>query len=42
MTRIGVKDTLSECGTNKELLEKFQMSSIFIEEAVKKVMKRKL
>jgi len=36
MARVGIKDTLNECGTNKEFLEKFQMSSIFIEEAVKK------
>lgn len=41
MLRIGIKDVFSECGTNKELLEKFQMSSSHIAEAVKKVMERK-
>ena len=41
MLRIGIKDVFSECGTNKELLEKFQMSSSHIVEAVKKVMERK-
>ncbi len=41
MLRIGIKDVLNECGTNKELMEKFQMSSNYIMESVKKVMKRK-
>lgn len=41
MFRIGIKDVLNECGTNKELMEKFQTSSKYITEAAKKVMKRK-
>ena len=41
MLRIGIKDVLNECGTNRELMEKFQMSSNYIVESVKKVMKRK-
>ncbi|MHB9129408.1 MAG: transketolase family protein, partial [Candidatus Humimicrobiaceae bacterium] len=41
MLRIGIKDVFNECGANKELLEKFQMSSTHIAEAVKKVMERK-
>ncbi|MHB1347552.1 MAG: transketolase family protein [Candidatus Humimicrobiaceae bacterium] len=41
MLRIGIKDVFIECGSNKELLEKFQMSSTHIAEAVKIVMKRK-
>ena len=41
MLRIGIKDVFSECGTNKELMEKFQISSNHIVEAVKKVIQRK-
>ncbi|MCL4377703.1 MAG: transketolase family protein [Actinobacteria bacterium] len=41
MLRIGIKDVFNECGTNKELLEKYQMSSTHIAEAVKKVIKKK-
>jgi len=41
MLRIGIKDVFNECGTNKELLEKYQMSSYHIAEAVKKVIERK-
>jgi len=41
MVRIGIKDVFNECGTNKELLEKYQMSYNHIVEAVKKVIQRK-
>jgi len=41
MERIGIKDTLGEAGSNSELLEKYEMGSRFIAEAVKKVIRRK-
>lgn len=41
MFRIGIRDVFNECGTNKELMGKYQMSSSHIAEAVKKVMKKK-
>lgn len=41
MQRIGIKDRLTEAGSNQELLDKFEMSSSHIVEAVKKVMERK-
>ena len=42
MLRIGIRDTYNECGTNKELLKKFEMSSFHIEKAIKKVIERKI
>ncbi|NQT66568.1 MAG: transketolase family protein [Actinobacteria bacterium] len=39
--RIGIRDVLNECGTNRELMEKFGMSATHIMEAVKKVIKKK-
>lgn len=41
MLRIGIKDVLSECATNNELLEKYEMSTVHIMEAVKKVLAKK-
>jgi len=41
MQRIGIRDVLNECGTNRELIEKFGMSAAHIAEAVKKVIKKK-
>jgi transketolase len=41
MIRIGIRDVFNECGSNEELIEKYQMSSANIVEAVKKVIKRK-
>jgi len=41
LKRIGIKDTLNEAATNEELLEKYEMSSKYIVEAVKDVMERK-
>jgi len=42
MLRIGIKDMLNGCGSNKELLEKFEMSSSYIIEAVKKVIDKQI
>jgi transketolase len=41
MLRVGIKDVFSECGNNKELLEKFEMSDAHIERAVKKAIEKK-
>ncbi len=41
MQRIGIKDIFGECGTNRELMEKYDMSSTHIMEAVKKVIGKK-
>ncbi len=41
MLRIGIQDVFSECGTNRELINKYKMSSSHITSAVKKIMKRK-
>lgn len=42
MLRIGIKDMFNECGTNEELLKKFEMSSFHIVKAIKKVIKIKI
>lgn len=41
MQRIGIRDVLNESGTNRELLDKFGMSSGHIMESAKSVIKRK-
>ena len=41
MLRVGIKDTFNECGTNEELLEKFEMSPSDITGTVKKVLEKK-
>ena len=41
MLRIGIKDMFSECGTNEELLKKFEMDSTDIIKTVKKVLIKK-
>lgn len=41
MLRIGIKNVFNECGTEKELLEKFKMSFSNIMEAVKKLWKER-
>jgi len=41
MQRIGIRDVLNESGTNRELLDKFGMSSGHIMESVKSVIERK-
>lgn len=41
MFRIGIRDVFNECGTNKELIDKYQMSSSYIARAVKQVMKKR-
>ena len=41
MLRIGIKDTFSDCGSNEELLEKFEMGSTSIIKAVKEVVIKK-
>jgi transketolase len=42
MVRIGIKDVLGEAGKNQELLEKYQMSTDHIIDAVKKVISKKV
>jgi transketolase len=41
MKRIGIQDVLNEAGTNRQLLEKYKMSSEYIIKAVKDVIARK-
>lgn len=41
MERVGIKDVLNECGSNEELLDKYEMSSTHIAKAVKNVISRK-
>jgi transketolase len=41
MLRVGIKDMFSECGTNMELLEKFEMDPTSIVKTVKKVLIKK-
>ncbi|WP_100331156.1 transketolase family protein [Bacillus xiapuensis] len=41
MLRIGVKDRNSESGPNEEMLEKYEISSSYIVQAAKKVVKKK-
>lgn len=41
MSIIGIKDVLNECGTNRELMKKYQISSDNILRAAKKVLKKK-
>lgn len=41
MQRIGIKDRLTEAGSNQELLDKFEMSADYIKKALFKVIERK-
>jgi transketolase len=41
MQRIGIKDKLTEAGSNQELLDKFEMSADYIKKALFKVIERK-
>ena len=41
MTRIGLRDTLGECGTNEELLEKYGMTPRHLADAARAVLRRK-
>lgn len=41
MLRIGIKDVFNECGTNSELLEKFEMDPASIVKTVKRVLGKK-